>query len=335
MKLTGILIVVTLVFIGCGEPTNKKTTDDLVRQEAIDQLKTNLRTQPKLVKVHAAEFLMWLKLDEPGEVQKIFTVEQDRFGTEPLYRIPVWRILAQTETDQQKKQQWVDKILNAWYDTTATDRVSAAESLGKIKVSVLEKYPWETRQVLEGEPSPLLVYTNWSAAIGLKDPDSVRNNRVSFLGLTAPGQNEHVRGVAAYCLRHLGQITDSEWHQLAESALTVFSKPEFQIYLLSSVYVNTPEDSLSSQTYKNIRTRLLDNKNSSRKDDRMEMAAALSVKGTQDDLPVLISLLRNENPVTGADSAVVNSGNADVRSVAAYAILKIARRYDPVQKKDQ
>jgi SSS family solute:Na+ symporter len=285
---------------------------DSLRKQAIEQLQSNLRTQPKLIKVHAAEYLLWLGLDEPGEVKKIFTGEEQRFGTESPIRIPIWRVLAQTETDPQKKKVWIDKLLAAWKDTAATDRAAAAESLSKIDVSLLQEFPELTQKIIQGSKGPLSTYTFWSASIGITGADAIRNNRAAFMDLLSPGQDDNVKAVAAYSLRHLGGLTDKEWSRLAACALYEPIKPLFKVYMVSAAFVTAPEDSLQCPAYTAIRKELLQNKYSPRTDDQKELAAAISEKGMRADLPVLVSLLHSDDP--------------DVRSAAAYAILKMDRR---------
>src|SRR5688500_8022048 len=98
--------------------------------------------------------------------------------------------------------------------------------------------------------------------------------------------------MAAYALRHLGRLSPNQWHQLAKTSLNKLGQPQFQVYLLSAAYVLAPADSASGSLYANVRNELLQNKVSPRKDDRMEMAAALSVRGERGDFGILDSLLK-------------------------------------------
>jgi solute:Na+ symporter, SSS family len=333
-NLNRVAVFLSFVFIAACDrtPNKKQVITDSLKQQAIAQLQLNLRTQPKLVKAHAAEFLLWLGLDKDGEVHRIFIEEDHRYSSESPYRIPLWRVLAQTENDPEKKKVWVDKIIGVWLDTLAPDRVSAAESLSKLKISLSERYPALTKEILDGEKNPLSMYTLWSASTGLTDSGAIRKNRSMMVELIDTTKNDHVRALGAYTLRHLRGIRPDEWHRLAHRALLKNIEPKFEIYLLSAAFVLAPDDSLSSSLYGQIRNELLKARHSTRKDDRMEMAAALANSGVLGDIPVLVSLLNNEDPViiegnTDRNTAINHPDNADVRSVAAYAILKIDRRY--------
>lgn len=323
-------IVVAVFLFACQPPADKKkAVMDSLSQQAIDQLRQNLRTKPKLVKVHAAEFLLWLGLDENNEIHTIFLEENNKYGTESPYRVPLWRVLAQTETDSVKKEKWIDKILGAWMDTSATDRAHAAESLSKLKISLSKLQPELTSKVITSAPWPLSTYTFFSASVGITDPDSIRSNRAAFIGLLS-SPDDRVKGIAAYAIRHLGGLIPSEWHQLGEASLKKLDQPLFQVYLSSSAYVTVPQDSVPTQLYNEIKYALLQNRYSPRKDDRMEMAAALALRGGNEDLPVLDSLLNNRYPVVSdADTSLAN---ADIRSVASYAILKIKKRSEQTKK---
>lgn len=329
-----IVVLAAASLQACNTTANKKNeAESLLPQQAVGQLWQNVRTQPKLVKVHAAEFLLWLGLDKQNEIHTIFMGEDSLYRTESPYRIPVWRVLAQTETDPQKRQEWIDKIINVWLDTTAMDRIHAAESLSKLKVSLLSSHPALTMQIINGPKTPFSVYTQWSASNGITNADSIKSNRAAFLQLLYHA-DDYVKGIAAYSLRHLGRLTNAQWMELAYAASKKLSKEEFQVYLLSAAFVTATDSLLGGPTYNDIHDRLLLNKNSPRKDDRMEMAAAFAVKGSPADIKVLDSLLNNKYPlINTADTAADNAANADIRSVAAYAILKIAQRQNQQSNK--
>jgi SSS family solute:Na+ symporter len=327
-----IIYLFTLSFLtGCGNsPGNSDVTSSSLREQAIQELRLNLRTESKWEKVHAAEFLLWLNY--PEEVHEIFIEEQQRYGDESPYRIGIWRVLAQSATEPENKRFWIDKILKAYQDPNGPDRIHAAETLAKLKISPLIEDPVVTRKIINEKKSPLSVYTLWGASLFTND--SVKSNRSAFLNLLSPDQHDAtLRKIAAYSLRHLNNLTAKEWHLLAETALSEHNGSEVRIYLLSAAFVIAPDDSVQSKTYGRIWKELLKTKNSSHKADRMEMAAALAEKGTPEDLPVLLSLLNNENPINNRgikvnNSVINNPENSDVRAAAAYAILRIDRRQE-------
>ncbi len=128
-------------------------------KRAMDELLTTLKSRTQFVKVHAGEFLIWL--GHPREVREEFLRENELYSKEPKYRIVLWRVLAQTE-EEGKRAVWTDKILEAFKDTTGPDRIHAAETLGKLKLSPLEKYPHATMNALQSDNRNLNVYTLWA-----------------------------------------------------------------------------------------------------------------------------------------------------------------------------
>ena len=332
MRLNRILFIVgfyiSCFLTGCGTNSgNAVAVSDSLREQAIQELRVNLQTQTKWEKVHAAEYLLWLGY--PQGVQDVFLKEQQQFGDESPYRIGIWRVLAQAATEPEQKRMWVERILKAFQDPNGADRVHAAETLAKLHISPLAESPEVTQQILAGETSPLSLYTRWGAS--LSNADSTNSTRRAFLSLLASGQGDvSHRRLAAYALRHLGGLDARQWHQLAQTALAESDESGAKAYLLSAAFVTAPIDSSQSTAFSEIRKSLLEAKNSPHKADRVEMANALAERGTFEDLPALLSLLNNEEPIISngnkaGGSHIHSPENADVRATAAYAILKIDR----------
>src|SRR5690606_22576845 len=102
-------------------------SDEEMKKVGIEDLRQILGEQHEWVKVHAAEFL--LQLGQPEGVKEAFVSENEQFGDKAPYRIGIWRVLAQAETSEQKKQRWVGKIKKAFLDPRGSDRLHAIETL--------------------------------------------------------------------------------------------------------------------------------------------------------------------------------------------------------------
>ena len=318
MKKSGLLFFITeiiiLVFLaGCNNNGgNTLSVSNSLRREAIQVIRLNLENQSKWEKVHAAEYLLWLGY--PQGVKEAFLKEERKFGTESPYRIGIWRVLAQADTASEKKRIWVDKILSAYQDSNSTDRVHAAETLAKLHISPLKESPEITKKILEGEISPLSIYTLWGVAASATD--TVKNYKSTFLNILANDSVEiQLKSIAAYALGHLDNLNPKEWHNLAQSALASSGKQGDRTNLLSAAFVTAPDDSTQSISYLNIRRNLLETKSSPTDEaNRLEMTAALAERGALEDLPLLASLMDN--------------GSTYLQAAAAYAILKIDRRVE-------
>src|SRR4051812_27913634 len=128
---------------------------DALEEKSWRELSETLRTQHEFIKVHAAEYLLWLGRSE--EVRKEFLAENEKHGDQPKYRIGIWRVLAQTETEPEKKKIWYDKIYKAFGDLNGPDRLHAAETLAKLKLSPSQKYPEATEKSLRDESQNMQV----------------------------------------------------------------------------------------------------------------------------------------------------------------------------------
>lgn len=328
MKKSGLLFFITeiimLVFLaGCNNNGgNTLSVSDSLRREAIQVIRLNLENQSKWEKVHAAEYLLWL--GHPQEVKETFLKEEQKFGTELPYRIGIWRVLAQADTASEKKRIWVDKIIDAYRDTNGTDRVHAAETLAKLNISPSKESPEITQEILEGNISPLSIYTRWGVSV----TDSIKSSQNPFLNILKNDSVDiQLKSIAAYALRYLDNLNPEEWHSLAQSALSRPEIPEDHTNLLSTAFVTAPDDSVRSVNYLNIRRNLLETKSSPNEANRLEMTSALSEKGTLEDLPILISLMDNGNKQRGTGK-INGSGSPDLQAAAAYAILKIDSRVE-------
>ncbi len=313
---------------GCNSSTTAPPVSDELRNEVIQELRLTLNNQPEWVKVHAAEYLLWL--DYPEGVQEVFIKEDQKYGEKPQYRIGIWRVLAQATPEPEMKKVWIDKIINAFQNTKGTDRIHAAETLAKLRVVPSKVAPETTQDILEGDNRILTVCTLWGMATS--DTDSLMEKRKSLLDILSSShpQASSERKAAAYALRHLRDLTAKEWYQLAEMALSEPEESTSRIFMLSAAFVTTPPDSVQSDIFINIREDLLLAKNSQNAADLIELTIALAERGKSEDLSVLISLLNNKH--SGIDQIldlnITESVNADIRSAASYAILRIDRRQE-------
>jgi HEAT repeat protein len=139
--------------------------------------------------------------------------------------------------------------------------------------------------------------------------------------MTISGEEEvSSRRLAAYVLRNSGELPDVQWEPFAKAALSEPEGSGLKSALLTATVITAPGIVISSVLYQQVFKAFMHYKNMPDKGARMDIAAGLAEKGTADDLPVLIALLRNENPLgAGPD-------DADVRASAAYAILKMEKR---------
>src|SRR4051812_33989675 len=122
-----ILIVTGLLaalFTACATRYEMK----IDRAQLIAGLEREMTINTQWLRIHAAEGL----LDNGESRQKIVALfrKESETATAP-YRIGVWRVLARS-TDRGERGHYIEMIRAALNDPQAVDRISAAESLGKL-----------------------------------------------------------------------------------------------------------------------------------------------------------------------------------------------------------
>lgn len=279
-------------------------------------LRKVLHEQQEWVKVHAAEYLIWAGY--PAGVKEIFLEENQKWGTRSPYRIGIWRVLAQTADSDAERKKWTDQIKTAFLDPEGSDRLHASETLAKLRISPMTDDPDVTNSSLNSSMKALVIYTLWS--IAFTSEAHLQDARARLIRiLSDPSEKESpVKSIAAYATRQIGNVSPSDWKTLADAAKDEPQGSPAKVYLLSSAWVShQAENEIDREQLALLHEGLLAYKNAKNKGERSEMAMALAEKGTNQDLPVLLSLLRNENPLGN------EADDYDVMAAAAYAILRI------------
>ena len=101
-----------------------------LRQRAASVIRQVFDQEQEFVKVHAAEYL--LALGYPEGVKEVFAKQMDLHGSDPGYRIGIWRVLFRSANDDREQAKWIGRIRDVFLDLTASDRSNAAESLVKL-----------------------------------------------------------------------------------------------------------------------------------------------------------------------------------------------------------
>ena len=279
--------------------TAPAVTDEL-RERAVKTLRDAMVNEPRWVKVHAAEHL--LSLGYPQDVAVIFMQELELFGSEPEYRIGIWRVLARAAISPEEKESWIANIKEAFLDENGSDRLHASETLAKLDVVIdAENRPAYFDAAEKGD-GPFEAFTRCLLIhSGESDQESVL---ADLLG--AP--DERTRQCAAYALRHVDTVSPDTLERLAATWESESGDSLAKVYLLGSLYQHTSDGIEAAE----LKVKLLRYAQTGNKGQKYEAIAVLGEKGDESDLPTLIALL--DDP------------EADVRVGAAHAILRIERR---------
>ncbi len=316
-----LILTISSLFISLNMVvSHNEVQSDPLAEKAEKVLYQVLKTQSEFVKAHAAEYLIWLGKTEEARI--IFLEEDKLYHDLPKYRVVVWRVLAQTEKDTEGKKKWTDQIFKAFVDEQGQDRIHAAETLGKLKLSPTIKYADATNKILKTEKENLYVYTLWASSQASKA--AYETNKVKFLNLLYTSKIENLRRVSAFVLRREGNLTATEWTTLTETALAETSTSSLKKTLLNTAIATVPVKMDTSLIYVKAKEELLNDFDDMPAGTRIETALVLADHGTLKDLPVLAYFLADRYSAGQfeTNSPVV----ADIRATAAYAILKIKKR---------
>jgi SSS family solute:Na+ symporter len=268
-----------------------------------------------LEKVHAAEFL--LDLGYTNTIYDTFLEEEKHKGNKYYYRIGIWRVLAKASLKPRVKQQWLDSISKVFKDPATPDQIHATESLAKLGVSPYNVASNVTDSILNGTHNIMWVYTLWGTAYTADmNMNVVKNKLAGIIGQKE--ESTKVRRLAAYALRNLKDIGTFNWGLLINAACHEPDTSSAYPYILSSVLVNTPKDSLLSTRVQYCRRELEKIAATSCNKGRYEALSTLGELGVKSDLPLLSSLI--------TDLEIKLSGKVDIGLAASNAILRIDRR---------
>jgi len=278
--------------------------DDALRQRVSQLLHTALDREEGWIKVHAAEAL--LAAGDTQDVKATFDRELSSKGNERPYRIGIWRVLAQAARNDEARQGWLKNIFDAFRDVEGTDRLHAVETLGKLGYRATS----DDRDVFElaakSAEGPLAANARWVLA------NSGTSKADAQLVALLSSNDGATRATAAYAVRFLPKISPALWGKLLGAARQEPDAPDADIVrasLVSAAFVHAPVDQQRAM----FKAELLKYARTGSVDAKAEACAALAMRGQDEDIPLLVSLL--------------DDGSTDVRVAAANAILQIDRRH--------
>jgi HEAT repeat protein len=269
------------------------------RQQLLDLVEHEFRSNTAFVRIHAAEVLCENGCGdkvEPGLLPEIDS-------TAPGYRIGVWRVMARIAPDEKERGVFQERIRRVLLDPAAPDRVHAAESLAKLGVNLRADRPvleeWAARAD-EGTVAFVLWLLLYSSTPAEREADEARLARL------LESRDEMARHRAAYALGRVRQLSPATVATLRKRAAAEPADSSAKVYLLSAaVRQLAPQESAALRS--ELR-RWLENGKAS---EQFEAANAFAARGTEADRPLLTALLK--------------SPDADPRIGAAGALLRLLR----------
>jgi HEAT repeat protein len=267
---------------GCAAP--RATSPQ--RPQLVRLLEQEMLANKEWVRVHAAEAL--LDHGQNQVVAQSFIPEADT--APPPYRVGVWRVLARAAQTEADRRDFCDRIRRIMIDPQSPDRLSAAESLGKLGLanpadrSVLEQWLLATDDATKA-------FVLWVLALSSEGSQRAEDERrlANLLESSAPV----ARLRAAFALGRLPTISANSAQALARRLAMEPADSPARLYLLVAVLLHADKGSSAELNLKRRLTICLDH---GKPNEQLEAALALGRRGTQDNVPALAKLLRNAEP---------------------------------------
>lgn len=273
---------------------------EALRLRAVETLRTTLAGEAEWVKVHAAEFLLGLRYT--GGVREAFEAERALHEGQPRYRIGIWRVLAKASPLAGERDAWVARIRAALADPGGPDRLHATETLAKLHYAASEEEMALLERDARSGDGPLAAFALCILV------HSGRAEHEAGLADLLDAEEERTRMCAAYALRHIDAIRAGTWAKLVAKAAAEPGDSTARAHLYSAAFVHAPDEASAGPLGAVLRACAAEGT----KNAKYEALAALGERGGRGDIALLTELL--DDP------------EADVRSAAAYALLRVGRR---------
>lgn len=274
-------------------------------KQAFDVLDTVLKDGQPWEKVHAAEFL--IALGKTGSVQDVFLKELDQNGHQPEYRIGIWRVLYKC-AEENEKQIWQDSIYNAFILSESPDRIHAAETLAKLKITAKNTDVEIVESAIASPDQRLSFFSQWW--ITPQNEGGIEKLKAYLLPIIQSDEKSVIRYLAAYVLCEDTDlsINTGEWQILQDIAVSEPVDSDVRLQLLTAAFSKADNDSIQATSLRNIKKMMLEYTNST-KSNVYQLCVALARKGGAEDIGLLKSLLHHHEN--------------DVKIAAAYAMQQI------------
>jgi HEAT repeat protein len=283
------------LFAGCATRHEMK----LDRAQLIAGLECEMTVNTQWLRIHAAEGL----LDNGESKQKIALLfrKESETATAP-YRIGVWRVLARS-TDGNERRHYVELIRAAMNDSRATDRISAAESLGKLDAASREDrtaiFQW-----LKTADDATAAFPHW--LLVLSSAADERSDNEAALAALVRSDDPVARIRAAFALGRLKDTAPDSLTKIRKQLQVEPSDSIARIYLITALLLHEVNTSAIAELEKQLLPYLEGKAN-----EQLEVGIAMGLRGNSESIPLLQHLLQSSEP--------------DARIGAANGLLKLLK----------
>jgi hypothetical protein len=287
-------VLLVALLTGCTAPAPMK----IQRSQLVSVLEKEMTNNTSWLRIHAAEGL--LDNGEIGKVADLFRLES-KTATAP-YRIGVWRVLARSTTGVERDD-YIDRIRNVLQDPQATDRISAAESLGKLNAvkrsdrDVILKWLTTADDATAAFPCWLLV---------LSSNADEREHDEAALAKLLSSNDAVARLRAAFALGRLKTISPDSTARLRKQLEVESADSIARIYLITALLLHIYDAAMVTDLEKKLASYA-----NSKTNEQLELGIVTGLRGKSEGVALLEPLLKNPE--------------ADARIGAANGLLKLIK----------
>lgn len=292
---TNLLVAALIVTTSCGHAKEMK----IDRTQVIAQLEHEMATNTQWLRIHAAEGL----LDNGESIRKVFQQFHPEADTATApYRIGVWRVLARSTTGAEREP-YIGRIRAAMHDPQAIDRISAAESLGKLNAASRSDRELIRDWLKTADPGTA-PFPTW--LLVLSSDGSERAKDEATLAAFASSPDPVARLRAGFALGRLKTLSSSSVNLIRKQLSNEPKDSIARVYLITALLFHTTDSVESAQLEKELSQYAHGKAN-----EQLELGIVTGLRGKKEGLTLLAPLLNDPEP--------------DARIGAANGILKLLK----------
>jgi hypothetical protein len=271
--------LVPAFFTGCANHDTMKTE----RSQLIAKLNGEMHAQTGWLRIHAAEAL--LDNGESAGIGELFRPEAAT-AIAP-YRIGVWRVMARS-TSGEARARFIEQIRAVLHNPQAADRVSAAESLGKLAAADPNDREIISRWLLDADDATA-VFPRWLLVLSSAGKDRETNESGLVKLLTSPDAVARLR--AGFVFGRLKTISPDSIAALRHGLNLEPADSIARVYLITALLLHVNDATASAALEKQLLPYLRGKAN-----EQLEAGIVIGLMGQKEGLALLRPLLDNREP---------------------------------------
>ncbi len=270
-------MVLAALLAGCATQTKMK----IERSKLIASLEHEMFCNTQWLRIHAAEGL--LDNGESAKIADLFRPEADTASAP--YRIGVWRVLARS-TDGGERNDYIKRIREVMHDPQAIDRISAAESLGKLHAASRSDRALISNWLMTADDATA-PFPRW--LLVLSSTPSERETDEAALAKFLSSNDAIARLRAAFALGRLKNFSPESIAKFREQLKTEPMDSIARVYFITALLLHTKDETLIADLEKQLIPYL----NNGKANELLEIGISTGLRGDTKNLPMLKTLLTN------------------------------------------